>query len=263
MVPIARFLLRNGVGYREFAEISKLAFVEVASNDYGIRSRKTNLSRVAVLTGLSRKEVAKLRTSIRSRTWKLNPDLSKPGKVLSVWYTDPRFLDSRGRPRALHFESEHDGTTFSDLVKASGGDVPPRAMLKELLRAGSVVEQRAGNYRAVKREFAPRGTDPFLVERFGQCIHDLADTMAKNMMRPEPGERLYEFRAWNDEISPDALETIREAVADRSDRLLKRIDTIMARAELTSRESATKRRCGVGIYYFEDSRDTQDRRART
>jgi hypothetical protein len=59
--PIARFLMKSGIGYREFAEISKSAFVDVATSDYGLRGRPTNISRVAVMTGLTRKEVKRLR----------------------------------------------------------------------------------------------------------------------------------------------------------------------------------------------------------
>ncbi|MDH3905625.1 MAG: DUF6502 family protein, partial [Gammaproteobacteria bacterium] len=55
--PIARILLRFGIGFREFSEIAKTAFVDVASSDFGLRGRPTNISRVAVMTGLTRKEV--------------------------------------------------------------------------------------------------------------------------------------------------------------------------------------------------------------
>ena len=60
--PLARALLRAGVGYREFSEIAKTAFVETATVDYGLRGRPTNISRVAVMTGLTRKEVRRIRT---------------------------------------------------------------------------------------------------------------------------------------------------------------------------------------------------------
>ena len=40
--PLARALLRVGIGYREFAEMSKTAFVDVATTDYGLRGRPTN-----------------------------------------------------------------------------------------------------------------------------------------------------------------------------------------------------------------------------
>ena len=53
--PIARLLLRYNIGFREFAEVLKVAMVDVATSEYGIRGRPTNISRVAVMTGLKEK----------------------------------------------------------------------------------------------------------------------------------------------------------------------------------------------------------------
>jgi len=39
MRPIVRILLRYGIGYREFVEVVKTAFVDVASSDFGLRGR--------------------------------------------------------------------------------------------------------------------------------------------------------------------------------------------------------------------------------
>src|SRR6516164_9982990 len=61
LLPVARLLLRSGVSFTEFAEIARAAFVEIASNDYGIRGRQTNVSRVSAMTGIARKEVRRLR----------------------------------------------------------------------------------------------------------------------------------------------------------------------------------------------------------
>ena len=59
--PLARALLRVGVGYREFADIAKTAFVHVAAEEYGLRGRETNSSRIAVMTGITRKEIRAIR----------------------------------------------------------------------------------------------------------------------------------------------------------------------------------------------------------
>ena len=55
--PIALILLRGGITWKEFAELSKSVFVSVATDEFGIRGRPTNVSRVSILTGISRKEV--------------------------------------------------------------------------------------------------------------------------------------------------------------------------------------------------------------
>lgn len=253
MLPIARFLLRNGVGYREFSEISKLAFVQVASDDYGIRGRKTNMSRIAVMTGLNRKEVRKVRNRLDEENWDLDPSLSKPVSVLAEWFTNERYLDSKSRPKLLPFMAPGNRASFSSLVRDVGGDVPPGAMLRELRRAGCVVEHRPGVWRAVKRQFSPGGTDPFLVERFGECLHDLAHTMASNMAQRAGDERLFEFRAWSDKIDPRGLNKLRKIVASHGSRYLEYIDDWLG-AHAVRDNSITGTapvRCGVGVYYFE------------
>ena len=48
--PLARLFLCFDRGFREFAELSKTAFVAVASDDYGIGGRPTNSSRIAAMS---------------------------------------------------------------------------------------------------------------------------------------------------------------------------------------------------------------------
>jgi hypothetical protein len=65
-LPVVRFLLKHGVIWDEFGEMPKAAYVTVARDDHGIQGRPTNNSRVAMLTGLSRREVAGIPTSSSS-----------------------------------------------------------------------------------------------------------------------------------------------------------------------------------------------------
>jgi hypothetical protein len=251
MIPIARFLLRNGVGYREFAEIGKLAFVQVASDEYGIRGRKTNMSRVAVMTGLTRKEVRRVRDRLTESNWSLDPQLSRPGVVLSHWFTDPDFATPGGRPRALPLDAEQGQASFASLVKKYGGDIPPGAMLKELERAGCVRSDGRGNWHVVRREFSPGGTDTFLIQRFGECIHDLADTMAHNMALGPTDERHFEFRAWNDRIDTRHVRALRQIVAEKGREYLESVDDWLGDHETQEESPASNATCGVGVFYFE------------
>ncbi|HKE45583.1 MAG TPA: DUF6502 family protein, partial [Steroidobacteraceae bacterium] len=60
LTPLVRVLLRNGISYLEFAEVAREVFVNVAGRDFTLPKRKISLSRMAIMTGLSRKEVARL-----------------------------------------------------------------------------------------------------------------------------------------------------------------------------------------------------------
>jgi len=59
MKPIIRIMLRNGVTYKSFMSLCKALYVEVAE-EYGIRGRPANISRIAILTDLDRKEIKRI-----------------------------------------------------------------------------------------------------------------------------------------------------------------------------------------------------------
>ena len=54
--PAIHVLLRCGVTWKEFSELARSTYVEVATQRFGKRGRPTNVSRTAVLTGLARAE---------------------------------------------------------------------------------------------------------------------------------------------------------------------------------------------------------------
>src|SRR5690606_27788806 len=146
--PIARALLRAGIGFREFDEIAKTAFVDVATRDYGLRGRPTNISRVAVMTGLTRKEVRRLRDKSEAGQGTSVVRATPMATILHRWFTETEFLDASGKPAVLPFDGP--GVTFSTLVRKYGGDIPPGAMRTELKRIGAVEESETGALRAVK-----------------------------------------------------------------------------------------------------------------
>lgn len=59
--PIVRVLLANKVTYATFDQIARQVFVEVADKDFTLKGRKQTVSRVALVTGLSRKEVLRIK----------------------------------------------------------------------------------------------------------------------------------------------------------------------------------------------------------
>ena len=58
--PVVRILLRNGITANVFQELARKVFVDVAYEEFGIEGKNQTLARVSVITGLNRKEVARL-----------------------------------------------------------------------------------------------------------------------------------------------------------------------------------------------------------
>jgi hypothetical protein len=92
--PVVLLLLKSGITWREFSDLAKAKFVQVATDEFGIRGRPTNASRVSILTGVDRRDVRKLRLALAHR---LVPRSGIPGRRRSRARSR-----HRGRERILH-----------------------------------------------------------------------------------------------------------------------------------------------------------------
>lgn len=252
MRPIARILLRYGIGYREFAETSKTAFVDVATTDYGIRGRPTNISRVAVMTGLTRKEVRRIRDKLGDGHERVSVKSTPISEILSRWHGESDFLDKRGRPAALHYSGEEN--SFSELVKRFGGDVPPGAMRAELKRVGSVEEDEKGRLRIIRRSVVPADYTDNLVTSLVHGVYPLLSTVALNSDPNRAHDGTPQFTAYSLAIPRDDLTRLRRICYDRLSQAAESFDDLFIAYESPAidNESRTGNAVSVGLYYFEE-----------
>lgn len=152
--PLARMLLRNGVSYKAFAELSKRVFVEVAREEFRIPGRKQSDSRVSVITGLSRKEVKRVQTDGNDDEANLRL-YNRAARVIYGWVNDPEYHDGSGNPRRLPMEQGPNGMDFVSLVRRYSGDAPPRAVLDELDRVHAIRRHDDGYLSLQAHEYAP------------------------------------------------------------------------------------------------------------
>lgn len=242
------------MGFREFSEAAKEAFVDVTSADYGIRGRPTNISRVAVLTGLTRKEVSRLRQKLRELADQNQLGVGSKGRpelILERWFHDPAYLGSDGRPLVMPAEGQE--PSFTTLVRAVGGDIPPGAMAKELIRAGSVVETEDGGLAAVRETFVPEAADPQAVDYAGDAIRDLVKTINNNLYGEGPSGKLLERRLLiHFQKKSDARKFLKTSSAE-AERLLNKLNELTGFAGAPSSDGDGKsHRVGIGIYVIRD-----------
>jgi hypothetical protein len=122
--PIVKLMLQSGIGYSEFASVAKAVFVGVATDDYKRRGRPANFSQVSAMTGISRKEVSRLRQESLSHKWNSRLDTNPANAVLHHWYHDSEYCLAPGMPKQLPFEGD---PSFSSLVARYAGDIPAGA----------------------------------------------------------------------------------------------------------------------------------------
>ena len=247
--PIIRALLRSGIGFREFSDVAKTAFVEVATNEYGIRGRPTNISRVAVMTGLTRKEVKRLRDSPPNAK-SLVSRRSSPADLLHFWYTDPEYLDENGNPKLLPYEGDH--ASFMSLVKYCAGDVPSGAMKTELKRIGAIVEQENGDLEVVKRYFIPGDVDERLELGLNLGLEPLASTIAFNCDPERKGPARFQRMSDSAWIDRDDLLTLQDRLSKKLEGFLTSIDQDFSRIEANHENYEQSHLCrvGVGVFFF-------------
>jgi hypothetical protein len=102
--PVVSLMLRCGVTWKDMSELLRLVCVEVATKDYGKHGRPANVSRVAILTDMSRRDVRRARDLLQDDAGTgldALQRMSRATQILSGWYRDPKYLDAKGRPRLL------------------------------------------------------------------------------------------------------------------------------------------------------------------
>ena len=248
LVPVARFLLRSGVSFNEFTELARAAFVQVAGEEYGIRGRPTNISRVSAMTGIPRKEVRRIRDLIDRYGSTPRDEISPLGDVLHHWYTDQDFLDSDGQPLPLPADGK--GKTFELLAKRYAGDLPSGALKSELLRTGAVTLDDGDQLVPTRRQAVPESFDDKLITSLSFNLYGLASTIAFNSNSKRTGAGRIERFVQSDRIPLESKVILRDSLRDRIDRFSIDLDNMFSKTG--KRSGPDMSRVGVGIYYFEE-----------
>jgi hypothetical protein len=251
LTPLVRVLLRNGISYLEFAEVARQVFVDVAGRDFSLPKRKISLSRIAIMTGLSRKEVARLAKEGGKAARIGQAELNRVGRVLQGWYTDSEFTGPYGVPLDLKFDDSPRKPSFSELVRRYSGDMPARAMLDELLRVGAArLEKESGLIRVLSRVYIPQMLAPESVRHFGMTARNFMDTLDVNLRKVGPGKGRFERRVVADEgMVIGDLGEFDAFVRDRGQQFLIEVDDWISARE-PPRNDSEKLHAGIGVYLY-------------
>ena len=256
--PLARILLRAGMTYAEFEELSKSTFVDVASGEYGKHGRPANVSRVAIITGMSRREVRRYRDRLAEelKTGSVQGDArywSPASRVLSGWHQDADFTDGEGRPLSLPLEGA--SASFESLLKRYCGDIPRGAMASELERVGAVVieSERA---RVLTRNYVSSDQSAEVLEMVGTFLRDFTSTLDFNLQVGAGENPWFQRLVYNSRLKPTALKLFKRLVARDGQAWLEELDTWLSAHEVAD-DGDDPVRAGMGIYYFQDRARTR------
>ena len=199
--PLARLLVARGLPFGAAEARLRRAYVLAALRAAG---RDTTDSRLSLMTGLQRRDIARLRDAEGPSPTRPNP----LARIVAAWLADPAYL---GRPIPRRGPSP----SFEALATALYRDLHPRSMADQLLAAGVAVEE-GGLLRLVAQHYQPRQGSP---EQLDYLAANLADHMAAAVTNVVDAPRLPERAVHYNGLSAaalDEIETLWRAEAERA-----------------------------------------------
>ena len=251
--PLVRLLLRNGVPFAGFAEMAKQVYVEVARDNFNLPEKKQTISRVATITGLTRKEVQRINTLDSNPDTEFIERHHRAARVVSGWVRDSAYLDNVGNPRLLAFSDEP--SSFCDLVKTFSGDIPPHAILDELLRVGVVERIEDGRVRLLSRAYIPKTGDAEKLGILGTDVAGLIATIEHNIQSAGQ-DPFFQRKVFYDNMPVEASTELRALLEIQGQQFMEVMDRWMSEHDRDVNPNVTgtgRKASGVGLYYFEDN----------
>ncbi|WP_439385768.1 DUF6502 family protein [Ideonella sp. YS5] len=249
--PLFRVLLRQSMSFLAFEELAKRVFVDVAMKDFALQHKQPSISRAAILSGLTRKEVSRLLAVSGPGETVGGERYNRAARVLTGWLRDAAFIDANGMPRLLPEDGEKG---FAELVRRYSGDVPARAVLDELVRVGAVLKRPDGRVELLSRAYVPSASIDEKLAILGSDVADLIDTIDHNIEAHGEAPR-FQRKVMYHRIPASAVPGFRRVSAMQAQALLERMDRWLMDHDTGPEPGAPAPRAarlGLGIYYFEE-----------
>lgn len=258
--PLMRVLIRHEMSHAEFSELARQAYVKEAYEHFSIEGRKMTYSRVAVLTGLTRKEVVRQVNLAESDSE--NSSTSSPTRAVRVidgWLRDEEFQTEDGLPAQLPLQGSVG--SFAALVARYSGDITLGAIADELVRVGVVVRPTKDTVELIEAGYIPQADEMEKVHILSVCTADLLSTAVHNLSAEQDDRRFQRQLSYAD-VPESIAEEFRVEAASRSSKLLEDLSNLLLSKKKKFRKSKSTsesvKRVGLGIYYHQGIAANED-----
>ena len=258
MTPLIRILLRSGITFQEFGGVLKDVYVNVCAREMTLPGRRMTLSRVAIATGLTRREVAKIVRSEGKTQWGVWSNAGLAASVLEAWHSDPQFLAPYGYPRDLKIDGTDVVPTFEDLVRRFSSEVPHEVLIGELVRVGAARILEGGVYlRVLKRTYIPTDMTAEMIQIFSQAVRRYIETVDYNLGRRKGLEKRFDRMVYPDDgLRLVDVEIFQQEIREYLETVIQEIDQKSATYPRPERKKGEKSvQVGVGIYFYQEANE--------
>jgi len=234
-------MIARGMTFPDLSDLLKPIFVERAETDFGLDGKRMTDSRIALLTGLQRRDV---RTHRDGKPTEQESARSLP-RVVARWSSDKTWLDPEGEPLIL--TRTGDDLSFDALVASVSRDMHPRTLLDELERQGAVSVD-GDHVTLLSESYLPTGDDAKL-SYFADNIGDHTEAAVSNLASDDPP--YFERAVHYNQLSDDAVNSLEALARKRQHEILKELNIEALRLQKRDAKTGTgnaRFRCGVFIY---------------
>ena len=232
-------------------------YVEVAFDHFTIPDQEMTNSRVAVLTGLSRKEVVRMRDALDNNEALQKQKPNRAQRVVNGWLSDKEFLDKESNPLVLPIRNVTNGkqhASFMALVKRYSGDITYGAVLEELNHIGVTHQPDERTVELINSAYVPRKDELEQVRVVATSVADLFNTAIHNIDAKDTSKRFQRQVVYSD-IHQNDVEEFKQLTADVSGPVLQQLNAFLSKHRSKNIEPKQKKRIGFGFYYIEGDPD--------
>jgi len=251
--PLVELFLELGITSPEAESLLRSVYVHTA-REWLAKSHAASADpsdvRVSLVTGVHRNFVRRILAEppriAAAREQKGHP----AGRVLEAWHSDPKYLDSSGKPRDLSEKDQE--PSFNSLVLDHLPGATPGMVLAELRRAGLVQMISEHRVRVRSRTFRLQGLNAGNIGELGSRGRELLETLTHNLREPE-SRRVCESMP-SIEIDAAREPFVRDLIARRTGNFLTAMEQELAVATASPRLQRTGKRVRVGLTAVETVR---------
>jgi hypothetical protein len=247
MVPVTRWLIRNGVQYGAFTSALKAVFLQIAREEIEGSGRKATDSALSILSGVHRKDVRALTGADAARDVKPK-SVSLVSQVFTRWVTDARYRNPDGSPRRLTRLGEQN--SFEALAREISTDVHPRTVLDELARL-RLVKLEDEHVELLTAAFVPADDYEELAGLLAANTGDHLSAAVHNLTTRQP--RFLEQSVFADGLSAESVRELSQLARELWAQAFQRmVAEAQARYE-ADREHPAPHRMRFGVYYYSEA----------
>ncbi len=248
--PLARMLVRQGIGARSTLEFVKRAYVLATIDVLKERELPTTTSRLSVFTGLTSREIDNITGSAKRVGGGSRSVADLAAILMMAWHEDPRYAFTlAGTPYELEYEVSGTKPSFVALVREFAPGHDPKELLQELVRGGAArINPETNRIQAVSRAFIAQPYSKASVKRLERLLRNFTDTLYENFQTPEAEARRFERNVFADfAISEEAEEAFRTTVRTHAQPFLESLDKWLQEQPVAAENG---RRVGVAVFGF-------------